>query len=174
MRISLEDEESAFEYVEAVLLGSGLNLDEFLLRWLSEHDILDSSLFDEVELFSSRPRHDQKLLFDCANIALKETCESYFRCFPSLSGAKTDIRPLRGMELIQEIWKQVEAHLSPHLWSHSLHQLIKSDLDQSRNWIKLVRDVHLICFVIGETILDELAEDSLLILLEAEADDTFA
>ncbi|KAF5954719.1 hypothetical protein HYC85_007575 [Camellia sinensis] len=59
----MEDEESAFEYVEAVLLASDLNWEEFLLRWLSSDQILDASLFDEVELFSNRSCHDQKLLF---------------------------------------------------------------------------------------------------------------
>ncbi|KAI5647253.1 hypothetical protein M9H77_33258 [Catharanthus roseus] len=76
MQTSLQDEESAFEYVEAVLLGSGLNWDEYLLSWLSSRPILDSVLFDEVELFSSRSRAEQKLLFDCTNEVLEELIQA--------------------------------------------------------------------------------------------------
>ncbi|KAL0464807.1 UNVERIFIED_CONTAM: protein TRM32 [Sesamum latifolium] len=129
LRISLEDEESAFEYVEAVLLGSGLNWDEFLLRWLSLDEILDSSLFDEVELFSSRPRHDQKLLFDSANEALKE-----------------------------EIWRLVEMHLSQCQQPHSLDQLVKRDLARSGKWLNLQSDIELIGLEIEETIFNELVD----------------
>ncbi|KAK4418623.1 hypothetical protein Salat_2275100 [Sesamum alatum] len=161
LRISLEDEESAFEYVEAVLLGSGLNWDEFLLRWLSLDEILDSSLFDEVELFSSRPRHDQKLLFDSANEALKEVCESYFGCFAGISHVKRNSRPVpKGMDLIQEIWKLVEMHLSQCQQPHSLDQLVKRDLASPGKWMNLQSDIELIGHDIGETIFSELVEDT--------------
>ncbi|XP_011092426.1 uncharacterized protein LOC105172605 [Sesamum indicum] len=159
LRISLEDEESAFEYVEAVLLGSGLNWDEFLLRWLSLDEILDSSLFDEVELFSSRPRHDQKLLFDSANEALKEVCESYFGCFTGISHVNWNTRPVpKGMDLIQEIWRLVEMHLSQCQQPHSLDQLVKRDLARSGKWMNLQSDIELIGLEIEETIFNELVD----------------
>ncbi|KAK6162329.1 hypothetical protein DH2020_002170 [Rehmannia glutinosa] len=154
-RISLEDEESAFEYVEAVLLGSGLNWDEFLLRWLSLYDILDSSLFDEVELFSSRPRHDQKLLFDCANEALKEVCECYFGCFTDISRVKPNMRPVpKGMDLIHEVWRRVERLICEHPQPHSLDQLVKRDLAESKNWMNIQLDIEVIVFEMGEVIFD--------------------
>ncbi|KAL0426002.1 UNVERIFIED_CONTAM: protein TRM32 [Sesamum radiatum] len=159
LRISLEDEESAFEYVEAVLLGSGLNWDEFLLRWLSLDEILDSSLFDEVELFSSRPRHDQKLLFDSANEVLKEVCESYFGCFIGISHVNRNTRPVpKGMDLIQEIWRLVEMHLSQCQQPHSLDQLVKRDLARSGKWMNLQSDIKLIGLEIEETIFNELVD----------------
>lgn len=162
MRISIEDVESAFEYVEAVLLGSGLNWDDFLPRWLSLSEILDYSLFDEVELFSSRPRHDQKLLFDCANEALKEVCEIYFG-----SHVKPNIRPVpKGMDLIQEIWKRVEWHLSQHSQPHSLEQLVRRDLARTKEWMNLLLDIELIAFEMEETILDEMMEDSVLCFVD--------
>lgn len=162
-RISLEDEESAFEYVEAVLLGSGLNWDEFILRWISMYEILDSTLFDEVELFSSRPQHDQKLLFDCANEALKEVCEKYFGCFSRISNVKMNIQPApRGMDLIQEIWQRVEWHLLQLPQPHSLDQLVKADLAGSTKWMDLQLDVELIVSEMGETIFTELVEETVL------------
>ncbi|KAG8391837.1 hypothetical protein BUALT_Bualt01G0228500 [Buddleja alternifolia] len=159
-RISLEDEESPFEYVEAVLLGSGLNWDEFLSRWLALYEILDSSLFDEVELFSSRARHDQKLLFDCANEALKEVCESYFGCFTGIPRVKRTIRPVpKGMDLINEVWERVEWQLSQHPQPHSLDQLVKRDLARSRKWMNIQSDIEIFGFEMGEIIFDELVND---------------
>ncbi|XP_047960378.1 uncharacterized protein LOC125205471 isoform X1 [Salvia hispanica] len=174
-RISLEDEESAFEYVEAVLLGSGLNWDEFLLRWISMHEILDSSLFDEVELFSSRPQHDQKLLFDCANAALSEVCEKYFGCFSGISHVKMNnqVAP-RGMDLIHEIWQLVEWHLLQLPQPHSLEQLVKADLVRSRKWMVLQSDVEFIVSEMGETIFTELVEETVLIFLDDTLECEFA
>lgn len=168
-RISLEDEESAFEYVEAVLLGSGLNWDEFLVRWISMYEILDSSLFDEVELFSSRPRHDQKLLFDCANDALEEVCEVYFAYFSGISHDKMNIKPSpKGMDLIQEIWQHVEWHMFQLPQPHSLEQLVKADLARSRKWMNIQSDIELIVSEMGETIFTELVDETVL----SFADDT--
>ncbi|KAI3449197.1 hypothetical protein Pfo_005862 [Paulownia fortunei] len=174
MRISLEDEESAFEYVEAVLLGSGLNWDEFLLRWLSWYEVLDPSLFDEVELFSGRPRHDQKLLFDCANEILKEVCESHFGSFTGILHGKQNIRPvLIGMDLIHEVWQRVEWHLFQHLLLHSLEQLVKRDMARSGKWMDLQSDIELISFEIGETIFDELVQDTLLSFIDGTSEYKF-
>ncbi|XP_042046346.1 uncharacterized protein LOC121792456 isoform X2 [Salvia splendens] len=162
-RISLEDEESAFEYVEAVLLGSGLNWDEFLLRWISMYEILDSELFDEVKLFSSRPQHDQKLLFECANEALKEVCAKYFGCFSGISHFKLNIQPApRGMDLILEIWRLVEWHLLQLPQPHSLDKLVKADLAGSGKWTDLQLDFECIVSETGEAIFTELVEEMVL------------
>lgn len=174
-RISLEDEESAFEYVEAVLLGSGLNWDEFLLRWISMYEILDSSLFDEVELFSSRPRHDQKLLFDCANEALQEVCEIYFGCFSGISHVKMNIKPApKGMDLIQEIWQRVEWHLFQLPQPHSLDQLVKADLARSTKWMNLQADIELIVSEMGEIIFTELVDETVLSFADDSLECEFA
>ncbi|KAL6495492.1 hypothetical protein OROGR_030055 [Orobanche gracilis] len=159
-RISLEDEESAFEYVEAVLLGSGLNWDEFLLRWISLYEILDRSLFEEVELFSSRPHYDQKLLFDCANEALKEVCESYFGCFPNV---KPNTRRVpKGMDLIYEVWGVVELLLFRNLQCHSLSHVVRSDLAGSKSWMNIRSDIEFVVYDMEEMIFDELVEEIVL------------
>ncbi|CAA2935040.1 uncharacterized protein LOC111390081 isoform X2 [Olea europaea var. sylvestris] len=162
-RISIEGEESAFEYVEAVLLGSGLNWEEFILSWLSLSEILGSSLFDEVELFSSRSRHDQKLLFDCTNQVLKDICETYFGCFTGISFVKQNTRPIpTGMNLIQEVWEKLESHLFQHPPAESLDQLIKRDTAEHGKWMCLPSDIEHIGTELGETIFYELVEDTVL------------
>lgn len=161
--VCFENEESAFEYVEAVLLGSGLSWDEFLLRWLSSDQILDPSLFDEVELFSSRSSHDQKLLFDCANEVLKAVCERYFGCNPRVSLDKHNIRPVpKGMDLINEIWEGVEWYILQYSAPHSLDQLVKKDMERSGTWMNLRLDLGHIGVEMGEIILEELVDDTIL------------
>ncbi|CAN4125661.1 unnamed protein product [Withania somnifera] len=161
--VCFENEESAFEYVEAVLLGSGLNWDEFLMRWLSSDQILDPSLFDEVELFSSRSCDDQKLLFECANEVLEAVCERYFGCNPRVSLGKHNIRPVpKGMDLINEVWEGVEWYILRYSAPHSLDQLVKKDMERSGTWMNLQLDLGDIGVEMGEIILEELVEDTIL------------
>ncbi|XP_031111172.1 uncharacterized protein LOC116015280 isoform X1 [Ipomoea triloba] len=169
IRTCLESEETAFEYVEAVLLGSDLNWDDFLLRWLSSDQILDPSLFDEVELFSSRSCHDQKLLFDCTNEVLKEVVDRYFGCFSCTPILKQNIRPVpKGMDLIHEVWNGVEWYLLKNPPPHSLEQLVRKHLARSGEWMDLQYDIGNIGIGIEATILEDLLEETIFIL----ADDT--
>ncbi|PSS04357.1 hypothetical protein CEY00_Acc20207 [Actinidia chinensis var. chinensis] len=171
IRVSMEDEESAFEYVEAVLLASDLNWDEFLSRWLSSDQILDVSLFDEMELFSSRSFHDQKLLFDCTNEVLEEVCEHYFGCSPWVSFVKHNIRPIpRGKDLIHEVWDGVEWNLLPQPSPHTLDQIVRKDMEKSGTWMDLRSDVEGIGIEIGEVIFEELVEDVILSFVNESPD----
>ncbi|CAI9764848.1 unnamed protein product [Fraxinus pennsylvanica] len=159
----MEAEESAYEYVEAVLLGSGLSWDDFLLRWLSLYEILDPSLFDEVKLFPGQSCHDKKPLFDCTNEVLEELCESYFGCFTGVSYTNLNIRPVpKRMDLIQEVWKQVECHLFQHFPPHSLDQFIEKDMAKSGKWMNIRVDIEHIGIEMEETIFDELVDDTIL------------
>ena len=159
----MEDEESAFEYVEAVLLASDLNWEEFLSRWLSSDQILDASLFDEVELFSSQSFQDQKLLFDCTNEVLEEVCQHYFGCSPWVSFVKHNIRPIpRGKDLIHEVWDGVEWNLLSQPSPRILDQIVRKDMEKPRTWMDLRSNVESIAIEIGETIFEEFVEDAIL------------
>lgn len=159
VRTRMEEEESAFEYVEAVLLGSGLNWDEYLLRWLSSEQLLDTSLFDEVELFSSCSSHDHKLLFDCTKKVLKEVCECYFGC----SFGKQKIRPVpKGRKLINEVWRGVEWNFLQHSASHSLDQLIRKDMSRPRTWMDLHCETSQTVIELQTLVLEEMMEDAIL------------
>lgn len=160
-RTCMNDEESAFEYVEAVLLGSDLNWDEYLLRWLSSDQVLDPSLFDDVELFSSRSSHDQKLLFDCTNDVLKELCDRYF----AHSCVKQNVRIIpRGMKLINEVWQGVERHINQPPAPHSLDQLVRTDMAKPGTWMDLRVETDNIVIELENFILEELVEDMILSL----------
>ncbi|KAL0339425.1 UNVERIFIED_CONTAM: hypothetical protein Sangu_1464600 [Sesamum angustifolium] len=171
MRISTEGEESAFEYVEAVLLGSGLNWDEFLSRWLSLYEILDQSLFNEFELYSGRPCQDQKLLFDCANEVLDNICESYFGSF---SKQNIHIQPvLKGIDLIHEVWEQIECHLIQHAMPHPLDQLVRRDISRSGKWMNLQSYIELISFEMSDTIFSEILDNTLLCFIDCTSEYKF-
>ncbi|CAL5400998.1 unnamed protein product [Camellia sinensis] len=160
--VCLDDEESAFEYVEAILLASDLNWEEFLLRWLSSDEILDASLFDEVELFSNRSWCDQKLLFDCTNEVLKEVCERYFGYSPWVSFVKHNIRPIpRGKDLIHEVWEGVEWDLLPEASPRTLDQIVRKDMAKIGTWMDLQFDVESVGVDIGEAVFEELVEDAI-------------
>ncbi|KAL4567075.1 hypothetical protein LXL04_022647 [Taraxacum kok-saghyz] len=170
-RTCLENEESEFEYVEAVLLASDLNWDEFEKRWLSSLQILDSSLFHEVEIFSNRPSHDQKLLFDSTNEILQEVCDCYLHFFLQLSFIKRKIQPVpEGADLINEIWEKIELNLKGN-YPLSLDRLVKKDFGSSRTWMDLRADSREIVFEIDESIFEDVLEDTLLCLIEDFVDD---
>ncbi|KAJ0717502.1 hypothetical protein HanPI659440_Chr13g0524121 [Helianthus annuus] len=169
-RNCVENEESAFEYVEAVLLASDLNWDEFEKRWLSSMQILDSSLFEEVAIFSSRPSYDQRLMFDSTNEVLEEICECYLDFVRQLSFIKQKIQPVpNGANLINEVWERIELHLKDN-YPLSLDQLVKKDLEISRTWMDLSSDSREIVFEIDESIFDDMIEDTLLSLVNDRVD----
>ncbi|XP_076939217.1 uncharacterized protein LOC143607790, partial [Bidens hawaiensis] len=160
-RNCVENEESAFEYVEAVLLASDLNWDEFGKRWLSSMQILDSSLFDEVQIFSSRPSHDQRLLFDATNEVLEEICDCYLGFFLELSFTKRKIQPVpKGASLITEVWERIELHLKDN-YPLSLDQLVMKDLGVSRTWMDLSTDSREVVYDIDESIFEDMIDDTL-------------
>ncbi|XP_047337323.1 uncharacterized protein LOC124941097 [Impatiens glandulifera] len=162
IRTNQDNEESSFEYVEAVLLASDLKWDDYLLRWISSVPILDPSLFHEVELFSSRSFHDQKLLFDCTNEVLKEVCSRYFSYYPRVSFITRNIRQVPiGQDLIDEIWEGVERNLvqlSPCVLQNMMERDMMEKVDPN-NWMNLRFETEGIGAEIGETIMDELLED---------------
>jgi hypothetical protein len=153
-RVCKENEESAFEYVEAVLLASGLNWDEYLSNRISSDQLLHPSLFDEVELFSNRPFDDQKLLFDCTNEVLEEIYEHYF----NYSFIRNKNRPvLNGTRIINEVWEGVEWHLLCYSPSYSLDQLVKKDMMKTSSWMDLRFEtdnlvIHLVNLVVEEIV----------------------
>ncbi|XP_058222603.1 uncharacterized protein LOC131332416 isoform X1 [Rhododendron vialii] len=160
LRSCLEDEESSFDYVEAVLLASGLNWEEFLSRWLSSDQILDAKLFDEVELFSNRSRQDQKLLFDCTNDILKVVCDRYFGNSPWVSFAKHIIHPIpRGKSFIHEVWNGVEWCIFSQPYSCTLDQIVGNDMSKAGTLMDLQFDVENIGIEIGEAIVKVLVDE---------------
>ncbi|XP_076950335.1 uncharacterized protein LOC143623268 [Bidens hawaiensis] len=155
-----ENEESAYEYVEAVLLASDLNWDEFEQRWLCSAEILDPSLYNELQVFSSRAPHDQLLLFDATNEILKEVCDCSLDLFPGLSQCKPSIHPVpKGMDLINEVWERLESRIYCH-YPRSLDQLIKKDFKACGTWMDLRLEAREIVMEVEEWIFEDMVDDA--------------
>lgn len=162
---SEDSEESPFEYIEAVLLSSDLNWTDFEKRWLAGIQIIDPSLFDEVETFSGRPRYDQRLLFDSTNEVLEEVCEHFI---PESLFIKRAIWPVpKGMDLINEVWGRIESRLCK-VYPRDLDKLVRNDLETSKMWLDLeVRsESREIVVKIEESIFEETIDDTLLSLFD--------
>ncbi|KAL8227910.1 hypothetical protein R6Q57_015494 [Mikania cordata] len=161
------DEESVYEYVEAVLLASDLNWNEFEQRWLSSAQILDHSLYDELQIFSSRARHDQLLLFDTTNEILNEVCDCLIDFFPTFSNCKPSTHQLpKGIDLINLVWERIESRINCH-HPRSLDELIKKDFEVSRTWIDLRLETREIAMEIEELMLEDMIDATVLSLLYA-------
>lgn len=164
---SVENEESVFEYIEAVLLASDLNWDEFEKRWLSSIPILDPSLYYELQIFSSRPADDQLLLFDTTNEILEEICDRSFCLFPELSCLRSNTHRLpKGVDLINEVWDRIESRLNCR-YSISLDQLIEKDLEVSKTWMDLRSETREIVIETEEWIFEDMIDDTVLSLMHA-------
>ncbi|KAK8491313.1 hypothetical protein V6N12_000048 [Hibiscus sabdariffa] len=157
----MDDKESIFEHVKAVLQASSLDWDELYIRSLSSDQLLDPLLLDEVEYLPNQLCHDKKLLFDCIDEVLVEVCGYYFGS-PGVSFVKTNIRPLPNMKnTIEEIWQRVYWHLLPMPLPRSLDQVVRKDLAKKGTWMDLRLDADFISVEIAEDILDDLVEDTI-------------
>lgn len=157
------EKELVFECVKVVMEASSFNWDEFYAKSLSSSQLLDPSLGDEVEFFSNQLFCDQKLLFDCINEVLVEVYEHYFGCFNRPSFVKHGIRPLPTLRSsLLEISKGVYWHLLQLPLPRSLDQIVRKDMERTGTWLDLRFDAETIGFDLGEAILGDLLEDTIL------------
>ncbi|KAI4355075.1 hypothetical protein L6164_003885 [Bauhinia variegata] len=158
----VEENVFIFDYIQAILQASGLNRDQLWIKCLSSDQILDPSLFDQVEFFTDQPCHDQKLLFDCINEVLMEVCCHYFGVSPWVSFVKSSIRPIPNMKMaILKVWEVVCWHFLPLPPPHTLDQIVGKDVARSVAWMDLQFDAEIVGFEMGEAILEELMEETI-------------
>ncbi|KAI9089912.1 hypothetical protein K1719_028882 [Acacia pycnantha] len=159
----VEENKLIFDYIKAILHASGSSRDQLWLRCVSSDQILDPSLSEQVEVFSSQPCHDQKLLFDCVNDVLMEVCQYYFGVSPFVSFVKpSNIRLAQDMKnVILKVWEGVCWHLHPLSPPHTLDQIVRKDMARSGAWMDLQFDAEQVGFEMGEAILAELMEDTI-------------
>ncbi|KAF7826057.1 uncharacterized protein G2W53_017221 [Senna tora] len=159
----VDENKLVFDYIKAVLQASGLNGDQLWIKYLSSHQILDQSLFDEAEFLPNKLCHDQKLLFDCINEVLVDACWHYFGVSPWVSFVKPSVRPTPDMKkVILKVWEGVCWHLLSLPQPHTLDQIVRKDMARSESWMDLRCDAETVGFEMGEAILEELMEDAVL------------
>ncbi|KAK6918371.1 protein of unknown function DUF4378 [Dillenia turbinata] len=166
-----DDKKSAFEYVKAVVQASGLSCDELCMISLSSDDLLDPALYDDIEFFPHQITHDQKLLFDCINEVLLEVHELYFGSYPWVSYVKPVIQPItKDEEVLRKVWEGIKWHFLPWRPPRTLEQIISKDMAKNGTWMDLRFEVEVTCIEIGEAILNDLVEDSMLSFINEDLD----
>jgi hypothetical protein len=136
------------------------------MKCLSSDNILDPSLFDQVEFFSNMLCHEQKLLFDCINEVLMEVCWNYFGVSPWVSFVNPSIRPTPNMKkVILKVWEGVCWHVRHIPPPHTLEQIVRKDMARNGTWMDLRLDAETVGFEMGDVILVELMEDIILSLV---------
>ncbi|GAU39470.1 hypothetical protein TSUD_159010 [Trifolium subterraneum] len=162
----LEENELIYDYISAVFHTASLTQDQLLIKCLSSDKILDPSLFDHVEFFSNMLCHEQKLLFDCINEVLMEVCWNYFGVSPWVSFVKPSIRPTPNMKkVILKVWEGVCWHVLPLPPPHTLEQIVRKDMARNGTWMDLRLEAETVGFEMGDVILAELMEDTILSLV---------
>ncbi|XP_028794728.1 uncharacterized protein LOC114750331 [Neltuma alba] len=160
-KLCTEESKLVFDYVEAVLHSSGLNIDQLRIKDLSSNQILDQSLFDEAGFFPKHICHDQKLLFDCINEVLVDVCRHYFGILPWASFLKPSMRPKPDMKkVVLMVWQRVCWHLLPFPRPHTLDQIVQKDVARSETWMDLRGDAATVIIEMGDAIFAELMEDT--------------
>ena len=159
----VQENKLIFDYIKAVLQASGFNMDQLWIKCLSSDQILDPSLFDQVEFFSDQLCDDKKLLFDCINEVLVEVCWQYLGILPRVSFVKPSIRPTPNMEKVTlKVWEGVCWYFLPLPPPHTLDQIVRKDIARSSAWMDIRFDADTVGVETGEAILAELMEDTIL------------
>ncbi|KAK9265378.1 hypothetical protein L1049_003528 [Liquidambar formosana] len=159
----MEDEASTSEYVRAVLKSSGLNWEELAVNWHLSDQLLDPSLFDEMELLPIQSCGEPKLYFDCINEVLLDVCQHYFRCSPWLPSIKLKILPVQVEKfVVHEVMDSFDRHLllqqSP---PHALEWLAVKDIEKSGKWMDIRIDTEDIVIEMVEASLEELIMETI-------------
>ncbi|XP_008787490.4 uncharacterized protein LOC103705528 isoform X1 [Phoenix dactylifera] len=162
---TFEDEKIAnFKYVRTVLEASGLSCDQFLEWWFSSEQLLDPSLFDEVEVIHSLMPDNPKLIFDCISEVLVEIHERIFSGSPWMSFIKPCVRPFPvGGKFIQEVYKGIDRHLQLQI-PCTLEQIVEKYMNAGA-WMNLRLEIESIAIEIGNAILEDLMEEIVVVSL---------
>ncbi|TKY63924.1 TRM32 protein [Spatholobus suberectus] len=157
------ENELIYDYIKALLQASGLTIDQLLMKCISSDKILDPSLIDQVEFLPNQLCHDQKLIYDCINEVLVEVCRNYFGVSPCVSFVNPGIRPTPNMKkVIVKVWEGVCWHFLPLPPLRTLDKIVKKDMGKYGAWMDLRLEAETIGFEMGEAILAELMEDTIL------------
>ena len=147
-------------------------MDQLLMKCLSSDKILDPSLFDQEELLANQLCHDQKLLYDCINEVLMEVCWHYFGVSPWVSFVNPSIRPTSNMKMvILKVWEGVCWHFLPLPPPRTLDKIVRKDMEKTSAWMDLRFEAETVGSEMGEVILDELMEDTILSCLGGSPED---
>ncbi|KAL0331273.1 UNVERIFIED_CONTAM: hypothetical protein Sangu_1672800 [Sesamum angustifolium] len=159
----IEEQDPLSHYVHLVLQTSCLDWDQLSEISCLPEELLDESLFDEVEFLPPDCYFDPKLLFDHINEVLLEIYQSHFCSPPWLAFTKPKIRSVPLAQLVlDEIMTEADFYLLPRTEKRTLDQLVSKDVAACRSWLDVQLDTEQIMIDVSEDVLEESILDMLL------------
>ncbi|KZV36283.1 hypothetical protein F511_14301 [Dorcoceras hygrometricum] len=160
---SMNGNNYTLHYVKMVLQASCLNWDRLLAMKPPHQELLDPSLFYEVEFLPVDSATDPKLLFDHINEVLLHMYPCHFYFPPWMAFAKPKMVHLPLVEaVLYEIMRQADYYLLPRTEKRTLNQIISKDVVNARSWLDLRFDTEQIVVDISEEVLEESVIDIIL------------
>lgn len=157
---STDKQGSLSEYIKAVLQKSGLNWGELSRKCHLSDQMLNSSLFDSVEVWPDKSCADRRLIFGYISEVLLEIYQCYFRCSPWVSLVNPRPRPvLLSKNVVHEVLRHVDWLLFSELPQQTLQQLVEKDLAKSRVWMDTGIDTEEVVTELVDRILEDLVVD---------------
>ncbi|CAI9772691.1 unnamed protein product [Fraxinus pennsylvanica] len=152
---SIDKQDTISNYVRSVLEASRLCCNDLSMIRAIPEQLLNASVFDEVEFLPTESRCDPKLIFDHMNEVLLEIYQRQISSYPWLSFIKPEIRSVLSEEQVfDEVTKEVKFHLLPQLGAKTLDLLTGSDMAKSRSWLDLRLGTEDIAIHISEDIME--------------------
>ncbi|KAL0327785.1 UNVERIFIED_CONTAM: hypothetical protein Sangu_1856500 [Sesamum angustifolium] len=154
---------SCLRYVHFVLQASCLTWDQLSeIQPLSE-ELLNPSLYEEIDFHPSNAHFDPKLLFYHINEVLIQIHRFLLSSPPLLSFLKPRITSMPLEEVVlDQIMKEAEFYLLPWTEETTLDELIGKDIADSRTWLDVRIETEHIMIHISEEVMEELILDALL------------
>ncbi|XP_011080944.1 uncharacterized protein LOC105164082 isoform X1 [Sesamum indicum] len=159
----IEEQDPLSQYVHLVLQTSCLDWDQLSEISCLPEELLDESLFDEVEFLPPDCYFDPKLLFDHMNEVLQGIYQSHFCSPPWLAFTKPKIKSVPLAQLVlDEIMTEADFYLLPRTEKRTMDQLVSKDVAACRSWLDVRLDTEQIVIDVSEDVLEESILDMLL------------
>ncbi|XP_012086890.1 uncharacterized protein LOC105645799 isoform X2 [Jatropha curcas] len=158
--ISTEEYKSMLEYASTLLQTSRLSWDELTNKCHFSDQLLDQSLFSEINVRSNESCDNNKLLFDYVNEVLLDACMCYSKCSPWLPFLKPRIlsATMTG-NIVNEVMAYFDWNLLLAAPLKTLEQITEKDLMKSRTWMNNPIDAEEAVGEMVDSLMEELIID---------------
>lgn len=153
----MDDKESVFKYVKAVLDAIDSNWEELYLKTEFSDQLLYPALISNITFYPNKLCVDHELLFDGINEVLFEFCR--YPQWVSFVKLRTQVLAFSVESIVSEVQEKVYCHLLPMQIPRSSDQIVKEDMDKPGSWLDTRCYLECIGFETSELILDELVEE---------------
>ncbi|EOA40475.1 hypothetical protein CARUB_v10009199mg [Capsella rubella] len=153
----MDDKESVFKYIKAVLDAIDSNWEELYLKTESSDQLLYPALISNIPFYPNKLCSDHELLFDGINEVLFDFCR--YPQWVSFVKPRSQVLAFSIESIVSEVQEKVYHHLLPMQIPRPLDQIVREEMATPRSWLDTRCDLECIGFETSELILDELVEE---------------